>query len=178
MTMSPAKVRPKLPPRRVDCTTCEVSTTPVAIPFMRVPGATERDIQKATDIGALGIIVPLLDTVEKIENAVAFAKYPSLGRRSQGNGQYRALWGCRLPGHRQRQHQSVVMIENPAWHSDCRSDCRRAGVDAVFVAHTDLGSFRQGDPGYEALVDRVVSAAGDARIYLGGLVAWKDTREG
>jgi 2-keto-3-deoxy-L-rhamnonate aldolase RhmA len=29
-----------------------------AIPFIRIPAATEGDIQKATDIGALGIIVP------------------------------------------------------------------------------------------------------------------------
>ncbi|HJS74677.1 MAG TPA: hypothetical protein VJ921_10340, partial [Vicinamibacteria bacterium] len=29
-----------------------------AIPFIRVPDATEGDIQKATDVGALGIIVP------------------------------------------------------------------------------------------------------------------------
>ena len=31
-----------------------------AIPFIRVPDATESEIQKATDIGALGIIVPSL----------------------------------------------------------------------------------------------------------------------
>ena len=37
-----------------------------AVPFIRVPDATEGDIQKATDIGALGIIVPMVDTAEKI----------------------------------------------------------------------------------------------------------------
>ena len=31
-----------------------------AIPFIRVPDATEGDIQKAVDIGALGIIVPMV----------------------------------------------------------------------------------------------------------------------
>jgi 2-keto-3-deoxy-L-rhamnonate aldolase RhmA len=57
-----------------------------AIPFIRVPDATEGDIQKATDIGALGIIVPMVDSVEKVKNAVKFAKYPPLGLRSQGVG--------------------------------------------------------------------------------------------
>jgi len=38
--------------------------------FIRVPDATEGDIQKATDIGALGIIVPTMDTVEKAQAAV------------------------------------------------------------------------------------------------------------
>ena len=64
-----------------------------AMPFIRVPDATESDIQKATDIGAIGIIVPTVDTVEKAEAAVKWARYPPQGRRSQGNGQYGQLWG-------------------------------------------------------------------------------------
>src|SRR5262249_57147560 len=47
-----------------------------AIPMIRVPDATEGDIQKATDIGALGIIVPTVDTVEKASNAVKWSRYP------------------------------------------------------------------------------------------------------
>ena len=55
-----------------------------AVPFIRIPDATEGDIQKATDIGALGLIVPMVDTAEKMEQTVHFAKYPPEGRRSQG----------------------------------------------------------------------------------------------
>src|SRR5438046_6952822 len=47
-----------------------------AMPFIRVPDATESDIQKATDIGAVGIIVPTVDTVEKAQAAVKWSKYP------------------------------------------------------------------------------------------------------
>ena len=59
-----------------------------AIPFIRVPDASEGTIQKATDIGALGIIVPMVDGAEKMADAVVYAKYPPEGRRSQGGGQY------------------------------------------------------------------------------------------
>ena len=45
-----------------------------------MPDATEGDIQKATDIGALGIIIPTVDTVEKAEAAVKWTKF----RRSAG----------------------------------------------------------------------------------------------
>src|ERR1700750_1494845 len=38
---------------------------PIATPVIRVPDALESNIQKATDIGALGIVVPTVDTVEK-----------------------------------------------------------------------------------------------------------------
>ena len=57
-----------------------------AIPVIRVPDATEGDIQKATDIGALGIIVPMVATVEEAEAAVRYAKYPPEGRRSRRSG--------------------------------------------------------------------------------------------
>ena len=55
-----------------------------AIPFIRVPDATEGDIQKAVDIGALGIIVPMVITPEEMQDAVKYAKYPPEGIRSQG----------------------------------------------------------------------------------------------
>src|SRR3954452_1418107 len=46
------------------------------IPFVRVPSANEGDIQKATDCGALGIICPMVDTVEQARAVVNYAKYP------------------------------------------------------------------------------------------------------
>src|SRR6266480_4931683 len=72
-----------------------------AMPFIRVPEATEGDIQKATDIGAVGIIVPTVDMVEKAQAAVKWSKYPPEGRRSQGNGQYGPGQFFRTPAGRQ-----------------------------------------------------------------------------
>ena len=152
-----------------------------AIPFIRVPDATEGDIQKATDIGALGIIIPMVDTVEKVEAAVKFARYPPLGRRSQGGGQYGALWGGTYRETANDNMMIVAMIENPAGVDIVERIAAVPGVDVVFVASTDLGSFsglRQGDPKYEALVTRVVDATVKAERKLGGPLAWKATRKG
>ena len=55
------------------------------------------------------------------------------------------------------------------------------GVDAVFVASGDLGSFSgmsQGDPDYEALVDKIKSGIESHGKYAGGPSAWMQTREG
>ena len=93
-----------------------------AIPFIRVPDATEGDIQKATDIGALGIIVPMVASVEKMEAAVQYAKYPPVGVRSQGGGQYRALWGNGLPRQRQREYHGDR-------HDRVAGRCRHRGRD-------------------------------------------------
>jgi 4-hydroxy-2-oxoheptanedioate aldolase len=53
-----------------------------ALPFIRVPDATEGDIQKAMDIGALGIIVPMVNTKEEAEAMVRACKYSPDGDRS------------------------------------------------------------------------------------------------
>ena len=152
-----------------------------AIPFIRVPDATEGDIQKATDIGALGIIIPMVDTLEKVKNAITFANYPPIGKRSQGGGQYRAIWGNDYRGAANDNIMIVAMIESPAGVEIVEEVANLPGVDVVFAASSDLGSFtglRQGDPDYEALVTRIKDETLGAGRSLGGPLAWKGTREG
>jgi 4-hydroxy-2-oxoheptanedioate aldolase len=152
-----------------------------AIPFIRVPAATEGDIQKATDVGALGIIVPMVDTVEEIRDAVRFAHYPPMGVRSQGGGQYGGLWGGNYRAAANENVMVVAMIESPAGVEIIDQVASMEGVDVVFVASSDLSSFtglRQGDPGYEAHVTRVKDATLAAGRTVAGPLAWMATREG
>src|SRR6516164_7354692 len=147
-----------------------------AIPFIRVPDATESDIQKATDIGALGIIVPTVDTVEKTQNAVKWAKYPPQGRRSMGAGQYGALWG---DDYRQTINDNmlvVIMIETPLGVANAKEIAAVKGVDVIFAASTDLGNFsgtKQGQPEYERMVTTIHDTVLNAGLKLGGPLAWK-----
>ena len=150
-----------------------------AIPFIRVPNATEGDIQKATDIGALGIIVPMVDDADKIRNAVTFAKFPPMGKRSQGGGQYRALWGNDYRSTANDNIMIIAMIESPAGVANAAEIAGVPGVDVVFAASSDLGSFsgkRQGDPEYEALVTAIEAGTLGADRLLGGPLAWMSTR--
>jgi 2-keto-3-deoxy-L-rhamnonate aldolase RhmA len=148
-----------------------------AIPFIRIPDATEGDIQKATDIGALGIIIPMVDNVEKVKNAIKFASYPPRGLRSQGGGQYRALWG---DDYRQSANENIMivaMVESPAGVEIADQLAAIPEVDVIFVASTDLSSFsglRQGDPKYEAMVSRVREATLKAGKKVAGPLAWRD----
>ncbi len=151
-----------------------------AIPFIRVPDATEGDIQKATDVGALGIIVPMVTSVAKVEAAVKFASYPPRGARSLGGGQYGALWGS---DYRQTANDNIMvvgMIESPEGAEIADQIAAVDRVDVVFVAATDLGSFsglQQGDAEYEAMAARVRDETLAAGRKVGGPYAWKD-REG
>jgi 2-keto-3-deoxy-L-rhamnonate aldolase RhmA len=148
-----------------------------AIPFMRVPDATAGDIQKATDIGVLGIIIPLVDTTEKISAAVQYAKYPPIGVRSQGNGQYRALWGDDYRDSANENIMMIAMIEAPTGVSIVDQIAAVEGVDVIMVASTDLGSFsglRQGDERYESMVEEVRDVTLNAGLALGGPQAWRE----
>src|SRR5437868_5817607 len=152
-----------------------------AMPFIRVPDATEGDIQKATDIGAVGIIVPTVDTVEKAQAAVKWSKYPPEGRRSQGNGQYGALWGA---DYRQTINDNmvvVIMIETPLGVANAKEIAAVPGIDVIFAASTDLGNFsgyKQGDAKYEDMVKVIHDTTLGAGIRLGGPLAWQGTRQG
>src|SRR5207244_3263170 len=148
-----------------------------AMPFIRVPDATESEIQKATDIGALGIIVPTVDTVEKAQAAVKWSKYPPAGRRSQGAGQYGALYGADYRETANDNMLVVIMIETPIGVKVADQIAAVPGVDVIFAASTDLGNFsgfHQGEPGYESLVTRIKDETLKAGHRLGGPLAWKD----
>jgi len=147
------------------------------MPFIRVPDATESDIQKATDIGALGIIVPTVDTVEKAEAAVRWTKYPPFGRRSQGGGQYRELWGGDYRQTANDNMMVVIMIETPEGVANAEKIAAVPGIDVIFAASTDLGNFsghKQGEPPYEALVTRIRDVTLARGLKLGGPLAWRN----
>ena len=155
-----------------------IATCPdaAAIPFVRVPDATEGDIQKATDMGALGIIVPMVDRVEKVQNAVKFAHYPPIGARSQGGGQY-GIWGRDYRATANENIMIVAMIESPAGVKIVDRIASTPGIDVVFAASTDLSSFsgwKQGEPKYEAMIETIHDAVLKAGKYLAGPVAWRD----
>ncbi len=151
-----------------------------AVPFIRVPDATEGDILKAVDIGALGIIVPMVATVEKAEAAVRYAKYPPRGERSQGPGQYGELWGKDYRATANDNIMIVAMIETPAGIEMVSRIAAVEGVDVVFAAGGDIASFSgysPKDPRYAALIGRIRDEVLAAGKTLGGLFGWRG-REG
>lgn len=150
-----------------------------AIPFIRVPDATEGDIQKATDIGALGIIIPMVNSVTKVKNAVNFASYPPLGERSLGGGQHSELWGSNYRHTANENMMVVAQIESPKGVEIVEECVKIEGLDIVMVASSDLSSFsglKQGEVNYEAMVSRVSNATLSSGRILGGPYAWKDRK--
>jgi 2-keto-3-deoxy-L-rhamnonate aldolase RhmA len=148
-----------------------------AVPFVRVPAATPGDIQKATDNGALGIILPMVESVEEAKAAVRYAKYPPEGRRSQGGGQYGVLWGSDYRATANENIVIVAMLESPDAVAIADDIAAVPGIDVVFAASGDLGSFSgysRDDPRYESLITAIHDATVKHGKKLGGPLQWYD----
>jgi 2-keto-3-deoxy-L-rhamnonate aldolase RhmA len=153
-----------------------------AVPGARVAYADEREIQHATDAGALVIVVPTVDTVEEAIAARNWTYFPPLGRRSAGGGQAfdAAMWGGVPGGYRSTANDNIVlilMIETLEGLKNADEIAKVPGVHALFAASGDLGNFtgfRQGAPDYERAINIVHDAAIKAGVRLCGPLSWRD----
>ena len=153
-----------------------------AVPGVRVAYTDEREIQHALDGGALVLVVPTVDTVEEAKEAVGWAYFPPLGKRSLGGGAAfdPAMYGNVPGGYRNTINDNLVlilMIETLEGLKNADAIARVPGVTAVFAASGDLGNFsgyKQGDPDYERAINIVHDAAIKAGVKLCGPFAWKD----
>jgi len=159
-----------------------------AAPFIRMPDAFESSIQKATDLGALGIIVPTVDDALEARDSARFSRYPPFGRRSAGGGNYGQLWAGL--NYRQTINDNMlvtVMIETLEGVAMAEEIAATHGVDVVILGNNDLSNFSgwtQNDPRYQDAIIKVHDAAlkygkyyGNAGAqYLKGYTVSADTR--
>lgn len=142
----------------------EVVAKAGCIPFVRVPSANVGDIQKATDAGALGIIIPMVSSVQEARNAVMFAKFPiglrespntkPWGHRSSGNNRAASIWGRGYATNANNNILIMIQIEDPAGVGLIDNILDEVeGIDIVMVASNDFGiqaGDRDGSPSYNA----------------------------
>ena len=152
-----------------------------AAPGARVALGSEQEIQIATDMGALVVVVPTIDSVEEAQEAINWTYFPPMGRRSAGGGQGPGeMWNDVPGGYRQTWNDNVVlilMIETLEGVENVREIAKLPGVDAIFAASGDLGNFSgyaEGDPEYEAIITEIEEAAAEAGVALCGPLRWAE----
>jgi len=99
-------------------------------------------IKRALDIGADGIVVPWVETVGQLKQAVAFANYPPEGLR--GIGAERATgWGQCLVQHTKEANENVLVvpiIETVTTGRNIDQLCQVSGVELFFFGPADYSS--------------------------------------
>ena len=109
--------------------------------IIRVPRLDESDILRALDLGASGIIVPHIESVEDRENVVKFSKYPPAGIR--GFNPYVRCGGYKKPEKdycEVRNKESIVgiMLEGKQALNDLDKIIDDPNIDVVYIGTYDL----------------------------------------
>jgi 4-hydroxy-2-oxoheptanedioate aldolase len=143
------------------------------VPLIRVPDGSHTSIKRALDAGAFGIVVPMVETLEQAEQAIAAAKYPPQGNRSAGGGMHNLNFDCSVEEYylgANDQTMVVLQTESPLGIKNAPQIYALPGCDAIFIGPNDLKfQMRQADGSFpseaehEQAIGRIVAAGRDVR---------------
>jgi len=108
--------------------------------IVRTADGSEGTLKKALDMGADGVIVPLVNSEEQARAIVAYSKYPPAGRRAVGLVRAQA-YGFELEQTIRTANERtsvIVQIEHIEGVRNIDAICAVPGIDAVFVGPYDL----------------------------------------
>jgi 4-hydroxy-2-oxoheptanedioate aldolase len=111
------------------------------VPLCRVPEGCHRDIKRALDAGAWGIVAPMVNTVDQARAIIAATKYPPVGNRSVGGGMHSLNFDCTSSDYYASANDQLLVIlqtESPEGIANAEAIYGLPGVDAIFVGPNDL----------------------------------------
>ena len=120
-----------------------------ATALVRVEEGTRLRIGRALDMGAEGLMIPRLETVEQVEAAVSAMQFPPGGIRGLALSTRGAGQGSVAHADIQRLNAlpvGIFQIESPTAVANAQAMAAIEGVDVLFVGPTDL-SHSLGVPG-------------------------------
>ena len=143
-------------------------------PLVRVPTSAPHGIGIALALGALGVMVPMVDSEEETRAIVAAAKYPPEGTRGFAV-LYEDEHGNDVAGYMRaanREIAVIVMIETRTALANLDAIAAVPGVDVLWIGHYDLtaslgipGQFEH--PDFLEALRRVVAACESNGIAAG-----------
>jgi 4-hydroxy-2-oxoheptanedioate aldolase len=148
--------------------------------IVRVAGNDAATIGRALDAGAVGVIVPLINTPEEAAKAVAASRYPPVGIRSYGPTRSMLRIGP-TPAEANDAVIVLAMIETAEGLGNVEAIAATPGLDGLYIGPSDLtiglGGEIPGDPSvadtFAAALVRIRRACED-----NGIAAGLHTRSG
>ncbi|MEE2675226.1 MAG: aldolase/citrate lyase family protein [Myxococcota bacterium] len=116
-----------------------------SVPIARVPSNDLGAINRMLDAGAMGIVVPLIESVADVEAAVRACRYPPDGGRSFGPNRAALAAGPRYFESANDNVLCIPMIETRPALDEIEAIAAVPGVDALYVGPNDL-SLSLGQP--------------------------------
>ncbi|HEX7379213.1 MAG TPA: aldolase/citrate lyase family protein [Pirellulales bacterium] len=146
-----------------------VATTPAerCVPMVRVPATQYHFVARALDVGAMGVMAPMVESAEQAATLAAAAKYPPVGRRGAAfaiaHDDYQG--GDIVDKMRSADAEGLLIaqIETEAGVRNVEAIAATEGIDVLWIGHFDL-SISLGIPGefnaprFQEAVARVLQA--------------------
>jgi 4-hydroxy-2-oxoheptanedioate aldolase len=148
--------------------------------FVRTTGQDPAEIGRALDMGADGVIVPMVHEPAQAEAVAAACRFPPEGTRSWGPTRRRMSPPLADPAAQNRATACFVMVESRQGLENVEAIAAAPGVDGIFLGPGDLG-LALGDAGSvpeaAAAIVAACSAHGKvAGVFGGGLAATQNWR--
>ncbi len=141
-----------------------------AAALVRIPVGDYATASRALDLGAEGIVAPMINTPQDARAYVSFVKFPPLGERSWGPLRAMTLAGMSDPKDYLREANELTvtfaMIETQTALDNVEAIAATPGIDGLFLGPSDLSiTLSKGgtiDPlagEIERAIDRITAAA-------------------
>lgn len=153
---------------------CKGSESTIVV---RVSLNSRNYIQAALDLGAQGVMVPMVNSSADAGRVVEFARYPPLGER--GFGPIRAgQYGKTDAHYRKTANEEIllfVQIETPTAVRNIAEISQVKGIDGLFIGNGDLANFMNdgqvGSAAVQKVVDDLIKHATGRSLPI-GLPTW------
>lgn len=114
------------------------------IPYVRIPATDYHFIARVLDMGAMGIMVPMVESAEQAQVIVASAKYPPVGRRGAAFGIAHDDYGGgdivdKIVTANNETHL-IAQIETAAGVENVDAIAAVDGIDVLWIGHFDLSN--------------------------------------
>lgn len=109
-----------------------------AVPLARLAWNEPWLIMRALDLGAAGVILPLIDNAVEAARAVDACRYPPLGKRSYGPVRAELVVGSAAPDELGGDALCIAMIETRDGLDNLEEIAATPGLDGLYVGPSDL----------------------------------------
>jgi 2-keto-3-deoxy-L-rhamnonate aldolase RhmA len=149
-------------------------------PMVRVPRGEYHFIARALDVGAQGVMVPMVESADAARDIAQSARYPGTGRRGAAFGFAHDHYEPGDPGSKMRaanrRNLVIAQVETERGLEAVEEIAAVDGIDCLWLGHFDLTNFlgipgKFGSPAYAAAVKRIVAAGRKHGKALGFMAA-------
>jgi 4-hydroxy-2-oxoheptanedioate aldolase len=151
-----------------------------SVPIVRVPSSSDDHIKRALDLGAYGVVAPMITSAEQARAVVASCKYPPDGIRSLAGGRNDLAWdtdSATYFANANDQIAVIIQIEHVRAVENIDEILAVPGLDCAFVGPQDLSNslgckpmLESPDPRFQEALEAVTNAARKNGVATGIMV--------